>query len=406
MIRIKDHNNKAWYSIISIFLLSFCVNLLGLGNTILVPIGAVLLFVYSIFIRKTRYFLGLFLVLFTLLLSYLFFTSFFDFDSLNAKLRLFFLPTGLLLFGYLCLKKKNYEENYLNLVILLLFGMSLYGLLCLRNTNQVYGDFSNAMMMLNNRRMLLTIWDNQLITATGITTYLAPSLSVLPMLFVLPKKRFFVQKIFIILSFLMAAFITLILANRTGLLIIAISFFVSVGLLIIHKDYKSLVFFISVFLMIFFLVVSLFPGLFLDNFELIINRLKNASLSGDSRFSAWFYILGNLPSVFAGGRNLNLPNRVNYVHNFFLDIIFYGGVVPFIFSIWFMIKSFFAFPTSLKYSYEKFLFYLVFLGFIMVFMVEPILQGWIVSFSCFCFFIGITAKFTEYKTDSLRHRLT
>lgn len=400
MIQNKSAFQKSWYSIISFVLFSFCINLIGLGNTIFVPIGIILILIYLVFINKSNFFFELFIILSMLQLTYVFFVSFLSIDSFNSKMRMIFLPVGLLILGYLCLKNYNFEDNYLNLVVVLLISMTLYALLCLRNTIQMYGSISNAMMTINNRRMLLSMWNNEWITATGITTYLAPNLSVLPIVFILPQNKYLVQKILIIISFSIATFISLVLANRTGILIIIISFVVSLILIIYFKYYKNLFFILAILLIGFLLITNLFPSLFRDNFDLLYERLSNSSIYGDSRFSTWLYVLKNWTSLITGGRNLILPNGLNYAHNFFLDILFYGGIIPFVFSMWFIGR---CLSISLKMrfrSYERILFLLVFVGFFLVFMVEPIMQGWVVSFSCFCFFIGISVKMCEYKNAS------
>lgn len=368
----------------------YVINFYGIGDYIPLLLFLPLIFLFFISKKELPFFHILFSLI-TLLGMYILIVSFYGYDTFNATIRLLITPISMLLLGYYSINSINKESRYLFILSSVFFFMCLFSVLALLNTNNKFGSYSNAMLEMGNRRFIISYWSQELLTATGITTYLAPALSLLPVGILLQFSKYPVQKIVIFLSFFIATFVSLTLGNRTGVIIIFISLVISISMLIFLGKIKQVLFSLAVIIVVYLLAKN-FIVEFDDFTNLMFFRLKNQSLANDSRFETWKYLIGNVKHLTLGGKTIDLPSGIGYSHNFFLDILYYGGYIPFLFSIIFMGlcgRLVWLIKTD---RLVKLTIVLVFLGFFLVFMVEPILQGWIVSFSCFCFFIGLTSR--------------
>ncbi|MBL0253061.1 MAG: hypothetical protein IPQ12_11040 [Polaromonas sp.] len=107
------------------------------------------------------------------------------------------------------------------------------------------------------------------------------------------------------------------------------------------------------------------------------------------RLDRWVDALSLIPSHPFGWSSFDF----GYAHNLWLDVARNGGWFSFLMSILLSVLFVFNFKSALKNNREDIL-YLSFIwclaiGFSALFMVEPIMDGFVYVFSAFCLFWGV-----------------
>ena len=108
--------------------------------------------------------------------------------------------------------------------------------------------------------------------------------------------------------------------------------------------------------------------------------------------------IGSLESIFTDPWGWGLE-KYGHAHNMWLDIARMGGAISFLLYLAFTLSVFFSFYKLLKLETTKlflknyFIVYLI--GFLLVFFVEPIMEGYYLLFLLFCIFTGIISQYVN-----------
>jgi len=126
-----------------------------------------------------------------------------------------------------------------------------------------------------------------------------------------------------------------------------------------------------------------------------LNIPDATSILEDKRFEKYQYYFSNMLQYPFGG--LNMRMNVGYAHNLWLDAYDSAGIIPFtLLLLFFLIVIFKLKKLLFQYAVPKDL-KLMILGVIvamlMIFMVEPILDGVPWLFILFCLFVGMVDKY-------------
>lgn len=92
-------------------------------------------------------------------------------------------------------------------------------------------------------------------------------------------------------------------------------------------------------------------------------------------------------------------NEFGFAHNFWLDVLRASGIVPFIILIIYTIRSFMQLRKTLGMIKDDIIFkgqiLIYFFAFMMIFMVEPVMEGIFMTFIVFCIYKGIINKYRD-----------
>ncbi|WP_303964824.1 hypothetical protein [Sporosarcina ureae] len=320
---------------------------------------------------------------------------FYHFSSKGIIIMYLTYPITLYVLGYIVTRGES-KKMYQYLVVIIV-SFTLVGFLSLMNTVSIYGDMTNAIQAFGGRRLVMNIWDNSLISATGINTSLSFGLAMLPIIFLKDKgnKKSNIVRVIAFLSFLASTYCVIQLGNRTGLGIIILS--ILVAFFLIHNNGKKILV-ISTSVTIFFIMKIGFDKDILGirsawETTLLYARLESAELGSDSRITTWLDTLNGLVVNPMGGKETSIS--ITYAHNLWLDVAFEGGIFPFALLIIFTIISIISLVQFQKYKHPLILQGLVLTiitAFFITFMVEPIIQGWFTYFNIFCFIVGMMQR--------------
>lgn len=277
------------------------------------------------------------------------------------------------------------------------FGNFLHGIL-----NVIYTTISFGFSIyFSGLRDFPDIWSRENFTATLQGTYYTLSATLLFYSLVIRKENLLLSYIIIVMVFL-SLIVSAIMGNRTLLFIFGIVFMVSLVIYFIIEKRKKRV--VTIFMFICFLII-VFYSLYAINFiglreivenSLLVGRMKNSGTQNDPRFSAYFLVFKQLFDYPVGGYKMYLGG-LKYAHNLWLDVVFATGLVPFIFLILFTINTSITIYNVIKQSSLPISFRLlsfsIYAGYILNFMVEPILEGVPIMFISFCLINGMLSKF-------------
>lgn len=352
--------------------------------------------------------LSLFLIIFTIL--YAAFSYIYGFLSLFAAITFIFMPVSLYFTGEYVIKKEPRDKLTFFYVYLVIFSFFVFGILSIGKT-VYYDGFSNLLL---STRSVYTPWNDIRFNATNIGAYFTMSLSLLGFIVSFQDKgRMMGIKMLSILIFVLSIISVLLLGNRTGVIIASISFMAVYFVYVFYGSKQNnkvtaTIIIIITFLLIIYAIQSniLGVGEKLLGSTLVI-RLSEGNLFEDIRFNAWQAAFSGLFEYPFGGKQAYI--QLNYAHNLWLDVGYTAGIVPFIF---FLIFSFLAFKHFVKLIKSKetpielkTLLTGVYVSLFINFFVEPILEGYFVHFTMFCFIVGITSKYVRL-TDKVTARRT
>ncbi|MCC5464091.1 hypothetical protein LMF89_01785 [Pelosinus sp. Bkl1] len=242
-------------------------------------------------------------------------------------------------------------------------------------------------------------------SATLLGSYLALGISLFGLAFI---KSPIVLRIMNLGTSIVSVYASIELANRTGLLLAGISFLVIFLLRMRFSSTKNLM----VSFLVLFLQIVIIAGLFNMDFMGIseawehsstYQRMQKSDLTTDPRFEAWGIVLQGLIDDPMGGKVARL--NIGFAHNLWLDVGYNTGVIPLFFLVLFTLLVIYNFTEifgSLYYSpYMKLLLGALLTGFLLTFMVEPIM-GNIILVTIFCFFSGIISSMENTAKENER----
>lgn len=347
---------------------------------------AMLFFVFLFF--KIKYLLSnidrnvLYLFLFTL--SYELISSFglnYIDKSIDAILPNFFVPSLLYLVGkYVSVNYKN-QQIEVFFMFFMTFVFSLIPIISILLQVEENG-------FIDGSRNLYLIWDkNSVISATGLGSYFVLNMASIGLINV--KKNTKTERIInigIIILFVLSLICVLRLGSRTQIVIATVSLSGSF-LLNLRKNsfFKNIIFIILTFYLI---------NNFNENADVkkfYADRLNDDEVgivTAGGRTEKW---IGALESLFTDPFGWEL-SRLGYAHNLWLDVARVAGIIPFVLLLFFTVSSIKTWLKSLKLLkcnlfLRNYIFF-YFISIILVFNVEPIMEGMYLLFLFFCMFVG------------------
>jgi hypothetical protein len=242
-------------------------------------------------------------------------------------------------------------------------------------------------------RSMYLIWDKNLVlNATGLASYL--TLNIASIGLINAKKVTKLERIVsigIVVVFLFSLVCVLRLGSRTQLVLGIVSLIGSFMLNLKHNTFlKNLIFIVCLSFLISYIIIN-----FNENFDLIkfytdrLDDQESSIGSAGGRSDRW---LGALESVITDPFGWELK-RFGYAHNLWLDVARVSGIISLLFLILFTLSSIKTWIKSLKIlKKELFLrnyIFMYFVNIILIFNVEPIMDGCYLLFLLFCMFVGL-----------------
>ncbi|MER2036786.1 MAG: hypothetical protein ABS944_01475 [Solibacillus sp.] len=384
---IKINVGWLWYSIVFLFALNFN-NKAPYLMILLIIIGFIVILLKNSKFKITLDLLPIFLF------SIFYFIILTNYQPVGMSTILLFLigPIACFSIGYFIISEndKVFERTMLAIIL----GLFIHGLFNMIKYFQVYGFIS-----IGGARVVPDIWTGINIAATMQGTYFSLISSMLFYSIFLKKQRSFFLSIILISGIIFSLLSSVILGNRTMLLILIISFLVNFFIFLFFKKIKlnSLVngvFLVSILLLIGFLV---YTNNVLGIKEFILNstlykRTESSALFEDSRFLIYQTAIHQMFDFPLGGYKMSFT----YAHNLWLDVLNATGLIPFFFLLLYTlisVKNLLGILIISQISIEKKIFFVSnYLGFFLTFMVEPILEAVPFMFLMFILFNGMTKK--------------
>ncbi len=241
-------------------------------------------------------------------------------------------------------------------------------------------------------RSLYLIWDKNLeISATGLGSYFVLNMASIGLINV--KKTTKIERnitIGIVILFVLSLVCVLRLGSRTQLVLAIVSLLGSFLLNLRQNSFfKNVLFIASIMALTFYLINN-----FNENADVIkfyadrINDNEMGVGTAGGRTERW---IGGLESIVTDPFGWEF-SRFGYAHNLWLDVARVAGVIPLFFLIIFTFVSFKTWLKTLKLlSSDLFMrsyIFIFFISIILLFNVEPIMEGMYLLFLLFCMFIG------------------
>ncbi|TDT44753.1 hypothetical protein CLV90_1831 [Maribacter spongiicola] len=299
-------------------------------------------------------------------------------------------------FFYLTGKYLTKDKPSPQILFYLLFGTGvIFSLSALISVFLNYLDGGFAQI----ERTIGMFWDNRPVSATGMGAFFTMNMCI-PALLILSKGK--KSKIFNmtgVIIFIITLICTIRLGSRTQLGIFLIMTALSVFYMLPKQSFKqSFILFNIIGITIYYISTKVSFNLNADWLTTFAGRMENGSsdiASGGGRTERWVKSFEYLFTHPLGWE----VNEFGYSHNLWLDVLRLGGVLPFFILIIFTIKSFNKIKqvTSLnpKNTYFNGQVLVYALSFLLLFMVEPIMEGAFTSFVLFCLFMGIINKYND-----------
>lgn len=395
------HKDILWVVLIAVF----CMNFMNVGLYVPLLISPVI-FLIMLQEKLSYRFIATFTVLLITFLTYSSLTLMYGFIEVGTAIRYILIPITMLSLGYHLVRNDvNFKKTYLYLFTLII-SFTLYGFFDYLKTINVYGTLDAAMLVFGGR-VLLNVWDGTPVSATAINMTLSLGLSLLSLIFIssreMPTKM--VTKGLLIFSFLVSAFITIQLGNRTSLVIIIVCLLVSVlfSRKLSMKKIKNFILTAIVFSIGSTLYFLNFLGLkTIGENSLLLTRFTQMNLTDDPRKDGWITAFFGLFEYPLGGRETIIPG-LKYAHNMWLDMGTDAGFLSFFLMIFFSLLTLAAivkFVRSCQSILMKSLVIALYTAFNLTFFIEPVIQGSFTYFIIFCFFIGMILRLNaEYKSQ-------
>ena len=248
------------------------------------------------------------------------------------------------------------------------------------------------------RRSTVNIWTGGFINPTNQGGYLALNCILFPLV-VLCREKYKKSQIILIYALLISSVAyTLILANRTYLILLGANVIVGYFEYLSGVEHKGK-FIIKTLFYLFFAVILLTLLYNFDVFKIqtfwksstFYTRLSyvgtqyDRTIINNDRFPTWRKTILTIPSHFFGGK----PDGViiSYAHNLWLDVQWVGGVLPLIACIFMTVQFLITVYVTVKKHKTHKHFKLTTICFAVTifleFMVEPIIEGYYYLFMTF-----------------------
>ncbi len=241
-------------------------------------------------------------------------------------------------------------------------------------------------------RSLYLIWDKNFeISATGLGSYFVLNMASIGLINV--KKTTKIESnitIGIVILFVLSLVCVLRLGSRTQLVLAIVSLLGSFLLNLRQNSFfKNVLFIASIMALTFYLINNFNENA--DVMKFYADRLNDDEMgvgTAGGRTERW---LGGLESIITDPFGWEF-SRFGYAHNLWLDVARVAGVIPFTILLFFTVSSIKTWIESLK-KLQNCLFlrsyvFICFVSIVLLFNVEPIMEGMYLLFLLFCMFIG------------------
>lgn len=260
--------------------------------------------------------------------------------------------------------------------------------------------------------IMVGFWNDTPIARTGIQVYMIPLFALSFSYFINNRVRrlsflWITVFLFLILYDLFVVYFSLEIGNRA--IFIAFGAVIVLFLIkIINKihDKKIRFFALSVFLILGVLIIGMFFGLipipsFLANIPTIKRFLDGGS--NDQRFKLYVQFFNNCLQYPLGGTFHAIEDR--FVHNFFLDIYNFAGIIPFLLFGGLLVMYISGISKPMPYYCLRSENVFLFVGLFVLGMFEPLFQANMFSISVFCvLFEEVFANYDVFRLKKLIYR--
>ncbi|MCW5515599.1 O-antigen ligase family protein [Muriicola sp. Z0-33] len=241
-------------------------------------------------------------------------------------------------------------------------------------------------------------WTKKLTNATGVAAPFVLNMCIPAILLSSPKRLSLWMKIALAIIFGLTLVCVLRLGSRTQLVIAMFTFLVALVYMVPKHSLKQNVTLLFLLLACIFLVyrnVSFnWDADWLSSFAgRMDNNGTNDVASGGGRTGRWFKSMQYIIEKPLGWD----VKEFGYSHNLWFDVLRLGTVISFFLLVFFTIRSMFQIkhvktiaPADTSFNVITLVY---FIAFMLLFMVEPIIDGSFYIFVFFCLFMGIINKY-------------
>lgn len=298
--------------------------------------------------------------------------------------------------GSIIVNKRENENKISGFIISIAIGLAIHAIL----------NFGYALISNNVNRNTLDIWSRQISSATLQAMMLVMIESLL--YYIIIYVRNMKIKVALLILFGVGIIYNIRLGTRSTLIVCMVTFMCAMILsLFLEKDKKKILKKIGIILLCIICIIVLIGACYYYNIFGIGDKINNSQLykrftnEKDADYSSSIRILAlksALTQMFdypLGGYQMKLIS-VKYVHNLWLDVNYATGIIPFILIILYTIlvlKSLIMTIKNKSFSNSyKMLVFSIYIGVLMSFAFEPIIEGAPYYFIMFCLINGIVDK--------------
>jgi hypothetical protein len=314
----------------------------------------------------------------------------YQFISIMDFINYLIYPLLLYIFGLVIITRIKNEKQIIYYLYAVILSFALFGILSVFYSIQVYGIVGGGLQM----RVGIVPWAGDIeLSSTGIGIYVCLGIALSGLMFI--KTNIFLKALNALI-FLPSLYSSIVLADRTGLVIAVLSviliYSTQMRLNSIKNNIKiAFLFMVQCILLIFLFNKNVFNVKMMWLQSNAFERFTNEGLSNDPRYIAWGEAFKGLFTNPLGGKQAQLS--LGYAHNLWLDVGWTTGLFPFILLVFFNLMALKDYIKLLRSDdlslYFKYLITAMLCGFFITFMVEPIIEANVLFFCAFCFFSGI-----------------
>lgn len=316
----------------------------------------------------------------------------FDFESQGKQFIAIYAitPPFFYLLGKFLAKEKQ-EPKYL---FYLLFGIGIG--FSITASISVFLNFLKGGFVQIERTINL-FWDNRPASATTMGSFFTLNMCIPALLILSRNLKSYFFKGFALLTFIISLICVIRLGSRTQLGVFIITTVIAILFVLPKQSFKQ-----NILLLIALVGIAIYISRkvsfdldadWLTTFADRMGKKDTGISSGGGRTERWAKSLEYMFKYPLGWDY----NEFGHAHNFWFDVLRVSGIIPFILLIIFFIRSFSQIKRSIGLKKEALYFngqLLVYsLGFFMLFMVEPVMDGIFMSFVVFCVIMGVINKY-------------
>lgn len=314
--------------------------------------------------------------------------------ELNPHYLLYLIaPVAFYFWGQYIATKVNNQKGLLNffLLVLIFFAAQTY-ILTIEDVKDIG--------LINIKRSLLREGDDEeMINATLFGLNVSLGLAGLSIFMALKNKFWLIRNYLFLGVFLLSLLAVVHLVNRTGLVVAVLctlcSYLYSVRS---KRNIINVILKILFTIAIVYCILSIFSDNDFDIFEAYFNRSSTESSSiEDFGGRSWRWV-DAMRRLFTYPFGWNNEVKYSFVHNLWLDVAMFGGIIPFFFIICATIRSIKQLFQLIKIKNDIIVNCILSLSvcFILVSFVEPVMVGFDSFFYLYCMIWGMQKKYLEY----------